>query len=78
MDSPGYCAQYCTYTAMDNATKHVISVKTIDKRETGRSSVRMEKEAFMRTIDYFEAERLNIVEMVTDAHASIAAHLSKF
>ncbi|KAK1891048.1 S-adenosylmethionine decarboxylase proenzyme [Dissostichus eleginoides] len=46
MDSPGFCAQYCTYTAMDNDSKNIICMINIDKRETQRNSVIMEKEGF--------------------------------
>lgn len=46
MDSPGFCAQYCTYSAMDNAYKQIISIVSLDKRETQRNSVIMEKEGF--------------------------------
>ena len=34
MDSPGFSAQYCTYTTMDNDSKEIISIVNIDKRET--------------------------------------------
>ncbi|KAF3833297.1 hypothetical protein F7725_026962 [Dissostichus mawsoni] len=51
MDSPGFCAQYCTYTAMDNDSKNIICMINIDKRETQRNSVIMEKEGFVRTIE---------------------------
>ncbi|KAF0039257.1 hypothetical protein F2P81_007492 [Scophthalmus maximus] len=36
MYSPGFCAQYCTYTAMGNDTKEILSIVNIDKRETLR------------------------------------------
>ncbi|XP_074471906.1 uncharacterized protein LOC141756232 [Sebastes fasciatus] len=51
MDSPGFCAQYCTYSVMENDSKDIISMVTVDKRETARNSVIMEKEAFIRTFD---------------------------
>jgi hypothetical protein len=78
MDSPGHCAQYCTYTVMDNNTKQILSVVTVDKRETGKSSVRMEKEAFVRTLHHLDTENVKVGEVVTDAHTSIAAYLSMF
>ncbi|XP_026061558.1 uncharacterized protein LOC113045398 isoform X1 [Carassius auratus] len=31
MDSPGHCAQYCTYTAMENESREIISVITGQK-----------------------------------------------
>jgi len=76
MDSPGYCAQYCSYTAMENDSKEIISVVTIDKRQTNRNSVRMEKEAFVTTMDKLLSE-VRISEICTDAHTQIASVMSK-
>ncbi|XP_063043368.1 uncharacterized protein LOC134437766 [Engraulis encrasicolus] len=76
MDSPGFCEQYCTYTAMDNASKEIISMVNIDKRETNRNSVIMEKEGFVRTLETL-GEELNVTEVCTDAHSQIAALFNK-
>ncbi|XP_055061157.2 uncharacterized protein [Misgurnus anguillicaudatus] len=76
MDSPGYCAQYCSYTTMENDSKEIISVVTIDKRQTGRNSVVMEKEAFVTTMDKLLSE-LKISEVCTDAHAQIASTMNQ-
>uniref|UniRef100_A0A671USX1 Uncharacterized LOC115574863 n=1 Tax=Sparus aurata TaxID=8175 RepID=A0A671USX1_SPAAU len=76
MDSPGYCAQYCTYTAMENDSQEIISIVTVDKRETGRNSVVMEKEAFVRTVDRL-LEEVKLVEVCTDAHVQISALMNK-
>lgn len=75
MDSPGHCAQYCTYTAMENESREIISVITVDKRETGRNSVIMEREAFVRTVDTLLNE-VKLVEVCTDAHVQISALMS--
>ncbi|XP_065133775.1 uncharacterized protein [Paramisgurnus dabryanus] len=72
MDSPGFCAQYCTYSVMDNGSKQIICMVNIDKRETMRNSVIMEKEGFMRAFDKL-CEELNIEEFCTDAHSQISA-----
>lgn len=77
MDSPGYCAQYCTYTAMENDSQEIISIVTVDKRETGRNSVVMEREAFVRTVDRL-LEEVKLVEVCTDAHVQISALMSKY
>ncbi len=77
MDSPGHCAQYCTYTAMENESREIISIITIDKRETQRNSVIMEKEAFIQTVDMLLTE-VKLVEVCTDAHVQISALMSKF
>ncbi|XP_015251285.1 PREDICTED: uncharacterized protein LOC107098251, partial [Cyprinodon variegatus] len=76
MDSPGFCAQYCTYTAMDNDSKQIISMVNLDKRETNRNSVIMEKEGFVRTLETLR-EELNVTEVCTDAHSQIAALFNK-
>lgn len=76
MDSPGFCAQYCTYTAMDNASKQIISMVSLDKRETERNSDIMEKEGFVRTLETLQ-EELTVTEVCTDAHSQIAALFSK-
>ncbi|XP_052285882.1 uncharacterized protein LOC127881787 [Dreissena polymorpha] len=77
MDSPGHSAQYCSYFAMDNASKEIISVVTVDKRETGKSSTRMEKEGFLRTLENLDRKGVLVAEVVTDAHPSIAAYMRK-
>lgn len=76
MDSPGFSAQYCTYTSMDNSSKQIISMVNIDKRQTMRNSVAMEKEGFIRTVETLRKE-LDVVEFCTDAHMQISALFSK-
>jgi hypothetical protein len=76
MDSPGFCAQYCTYTAMDNATRQIINVVNVDKRETTRKSTNMEKVAFIETLDTLKQD-LDVIEFCTDAHSQISALFSK-
>ncbi|XP_059400179.1 uncharacterized protein LOC132131987 [Carassius carassius] len=76
MDSPGFCAQYCTYSTMENETKHIISMVNIDKRETMRNSVVMEKEAFQQTFEALHKE-INLTEICTDAHSQISALFNK-
>ncbi|KAI4820799.1 hypothetical protein KUCAC02_028766 [Chaenocephalus aceratus] len=76
VDSPGFCAQYCTYTAMDNDSKNIICMINIDKRETQRNAVIMEKEGFVRTVNTLR-EELHVTEMCTDAHTQISALFSK-
>ncbi|XP_077371760.1 uncharacterized protein LOC144015549 isoform X2 [Festucalex cinctus] len=73
-DSPGHCAQYCSYTTMENETKEIINVSTVDKRQTCWNSNIMEKEAFIRTLEKLSKE-IQISEICTDAHVQIAALL---
>lgn len=60
---------------MENDSKEIISVVTIDKRQTSRNSVIMEKEAFVTTMDKLLSE-VRISEICTDAHAQIASIMS--
>lgn len=70
-DSAVLCAQYYTYTAMDNESK-IISIVNVDKRETQRNSVVMEKEDFIPTFKTL-CEELKITEFCTNAHVQISA-----
>ncbi|CAL9705808.1 unnamed protein product [Knipowitschia caucasica] len=72
MDSPGFSAQYCTYTLMDNETKKIMSIKTEDKRLCGRISTIMEREAFIKSFNQLKGE-VNLTEVCTDAHTQISA-----
>ena len=75
-DSPGHCAQYCTYTLMDCESKSIVSTITVDKRETSLNSVNMEKLALHRSLEVLSG-KLDISELVTDAHVQIAAYISE-
>ncbi|CAL9691207.1 unnamed protein product [Knipowitschia caucasica] len=76
MDSPGFNAQYCTYTTMDNDSKEIICVVNMDKRQTARNSVVMEREAFIHTFDTL-CQEVQLSEFCTDAHVQISALFNK-
>ncbi len=76
--TPGHCAQYLNYNMLESESGNLISVMTIDKRETGGNSVAMEILGFTRSIDLLESDGLTISEVVTDAHTQIAKYLSKY
>lgn len=75
--SIGHSAQYCTYTTMEHDSKDIISVVTVDKRQTNLNSVVMEKHAFIQTFDRLLGE-LNITEIVTDAHMQISSLMFEY
>ncbi len=77
MDSPGYNAQYCTYTAMENNTKDIVSLMVVDKREVEGKSTNMEKRGFIKAIEELKDKGLTVSEVVTDAHIQIMATISK-
>ena len=72
----GHCAQFCTYTTLEQDSRDIVYIVSVDKRETSRNSVIMERECFTRTMDVLLQE-LPIKEVVTDAHPQISALLSK-
>lgn len=75
MDSPGHCAQYCTYTLMEHESKDVLAMVTVDKRETGLKSANMERKAFLKALEQVEEPGVEVVEVVTDGHIQIAAEM---
>ena len=77
MDSPGHCAQYCTYTGIENDSKKVVSIITMDKRETEKKSTNLEKASFVKMMEELKDKDANVVEVVTDAHLQIGAVMSK-
>ena len=78
MDSPGHCAQYCSYTMMEDVTKKIITLETMDKRQAGGKSTNLEKACFSKAIATITQKQLSIGEIVTDQHVQIAALMSKF
>lgn len=63
---------------MDNSTKKIISIITMDKRETGKKSTNMEKACFLKAMDEVQDKHnVQIQEVVTDAHLQIGALMSK-
>ena len=76
-DSPGYCAQYLTYSLMDAETKKLLTMQFIDCRETERKSPNMEKLGFTRAMDEIMST-CKVIEVVTDGHPQIKAHMSKY
>ena len=73
MDSPGHCAQFCTYTLMEK-----VQIKSLDKRETEGKSGNLEKAGFIRGMQEVQDSGLKVAEVVTDAHIQIGALMSKY
>lgn len=62
---------------MEQETREILSVVTVDKRQTDRRSAMMEKEAFIMTMDKLVTE-IKLVEICTDAHSQIGALMGEF
>jgi hypothetical protein len=69
-DSPGFSAQYCTYSFVHN--KFVLHLELVDKREANLKSTNMEKIGFLRGF-LFLCDRVKIVKFCSDAHTQIKA-----
>jgi hypothetical protein len=76
MDSPGFSAKYCTYTALDYETKEIIDIEIEDKTKTDYKSGNMETAAFKRMMKNLTDAGLTVSEVVTDAHPQITAVMS--
>lgn len=76
MDSPGHCAQFCSYTFMEYETKKILSIVAMDKRMTDKKSTVLEKACFLKGLRELLAKNLKVVEVVTDAHPQIESLMS--
>jgi hypothetical protein len=78
-DSPGHCAQYCTYSFLDINTNRVVGLQVVDCRETNGISVNMEKVGFRKALEQVTSKAsFPVSEIVTDAHVQIRALMSMF
>ncbi|CAC5382844.1 unnamed protein product [Mytilus coruscus] len=77
MDSPGHCAQYCSYTFMEYTSNKILCITTMDKRSTDRKSTNLEKACFKKGMQFFKDKGIKVVEVVTDAHVQIASVMKK-
>lgn len=74
-DSPGHCAQYCTYTIADMVDKVLLQQNVLGVREVdGRKSTNMESIG----MDALLSTNIIIKEVITDGHTGIAALMSKW
>lgn len=63
---------------MDYDTGDILHVAVVDKRQVGLKSPNMEKAAFVESLQVIQDNKINVKEVVTDAHPSIRAYMSKF
>ena len=77
-DSPGHCAQYCTYSFADMDTKTILNVSIVDVREVeGRKSPNIERFGFERGLHELQQSDMKIKEIVTDGQMEIGALMCK-
>jgi len=75
-DSPGFTAKNLCYFLMEMTTSYIIDVEVMDKRDVEMRSVNVEKEALLKILRRLK-DLLNLVELVTDASASIKKAMGK-
>lgn len=61
---------------MENDSKKIIAIETLDKREVGKKSTNMEEAGFQRALEDKRSSN-NVTEVVTDAHLQIAALMKR-
>ena len=67
-----------TYTVINAADKRILSLVTVDKRETDLKSNALEHAGFERSmISLLQDHKLQIQEIVTDAHSQISSSMSE-
>ena len=76
-DSPGFTAKNLCYFLMEMTTGFIIDLEILDKREVDLKSVNMEKKALENILQRIQ-NVLNVIEVVTDASASIKKMMSEF
>ncbi|XP_040177724.1 uncharacterized protein LOC120909984 [Rana temporaria] len=69
-DSPGFNAKYCTYTFMDAETDKIIDFQ-VEQLQAGRTSVSLEKIAFVKALERVLSDGVNVKIIATDRHVSI-------
>ena len=75
-DSPGFPAKNLCYFLMELTSGYILEVEARDKRHVGLASINMEKEALWNALTRLQ-QALDVVEVATDASASIKKMLGK-
>ncbi|XP_062600016.1 uncharacterized protein LOC134261608 isoform X2 [Saccostrea cucullata] len=70
-DTPGHCAKFGSYTAMDLDKNIVIDVQLVQSNEVG-GSCRMEKEGLIRVVQFLQQNNIEVCQLITDRHLQVA------
>ena len=68
--SPGYNANYCTYTCMEMSTHKILAMSLVQVSQAS-SSVAMEKVGSKKALDAMLASGVHVKVMATDRHTGI-------
>ncbi|CAM4306824.1 unnamed protein product [Leuciscus chuanchicus] len=70
VDSPGHCTKYGSYSMMDLSTNKIVDIQLVQSNEVG-SSVRLEKEGLIRSLEFLEKSGVKVASLVTDRHTQV-------
>ena len=76
-DSPGYSANYGTYTLMDSATDLILDYSFVQISDVG-SSVAMEKDGIRRYLDKLLTQGVTITSVATDRYTGVASLMKEY
>ncbi|XP_057195137.1 uncharacterized protein LOC130557432 isoform X2 [Triplophysa rosa] len=69
-DSPGHCAKYGSYSMMDLSTNKIVDIQLVQSNEVG-SSVHMEKEGLIRSLEFLDRSGVKVASLLTDRHTQV-------
>ena len=73
MNSPGFCAKYCTYLGIYEQTEEIVAMEIVDKRKVDLKSTSMGK-GFIWSMKSLENANVRVKEVATDAHSGNMAN----
>uniref|UniRef100_A0A915DWL2 Uncharacterized protein n=1 Tax=Ditylenchus dipsaci TaxID=166011 RepID=A0A915DWL2_9BILA len=73
-DSPGYSAELCAVTAVEDYTKQVLAFSVFHRSEVGGISGRMELAGVKKTLEFLNSE-VGIKSVMVDKHLQVCAYL---
>ena len=76
MDSPRFSAKTCVYSLMHTSLEYMLHVEVVDVQHAQMKRTVMEKVACQHALDTIK-QKLNVVEVVTDACSQIFKMLGK-
>jgi hypothetical protein len=62
---------------MENVSKKIVCIITMDKRAAEKKRTLLEKACFLKGLQCLRGKRIHVVEVITDAHTQIAYLMSK-
>jgi hypothetical protein len=62
---------------MVNVSKKIVCIITMYERAPEKKSTLLEKACFLKGLQFLRGKRINVVEVITDAHTQIAYLMSK-